>query len=262
MVVVAATYLLSQSLLLPYGNALRSLLPDGRIPVHDQIDHPIFRSLTKSVIVRSPLTVNVSDLADDSDFNEFVEDGENFDDGNTDDNVEQMENAEDNSIDLVTNRESHNGSETENLEDLIDTFVSDFVENGENSSAVELATEAKHGLQLEQPVKSNLIVLTSNASINDGSHKPRKSGDVKTTSPMVTPSTNITYVKPMASKASLSVSSVVLQNDHATTINISAMVDTIGEKRNRYEMPPEKVTSINEMNGILLQHRQSSRSMV
>lgn len=64
--IVAVTHLLFQSLLLPYGNALLSLLPDHDVPAYVKNDFPTVDSSTKSVMVRNPLTINASDLIDTS----------------------------------------------------------------------------------------------------------------------------------------------------------------------------------------------------
>lgn len=64
--IVAVTHLLFQSLLLPYGNALLSLLPDHDDPTYVKNEFPTVGSSTKPVMVRNPLTVNASDLIDPS----------------------------------------------------------------------------------------------------------------------------------------------------------------------------------------------------
>lgn len=59
--VVAVTYLLCQWLLLPYENALRTLLPQSQVPKQVPGSFLAVHSSTKSVMVRNPLTVNSSD---------------------------------------------------------------------------------------------------------------------------------------------------------------------------------------------------------
>lgn len=66
--VVAVTYLLFQWLLLPYENALRSLLPQSQVPKQVTGSFLAVHSSTKSVMVRNPLTVNSSDSIDPSRF--------------------------------------------------------------------------------------------------------------------------------------------------------------------------------------------------
>jgi hypothetical protein len=62
-VVVAVTYLLFQSLLLPYESAIRSLLPDNKVPVGDESSFVSVHSAAKSLMVRYPLMVNASELS-------------------------------------------------------------------------------------------------------------------------------------------------------------------------------------------------------
>lgn len=66
--IVAVTYLLFQWLLLPYEDALRSLLPQSRVPKQVTGSFLAVHSSTKSVMVRNPLTVNSSDSIDPSRF--------------------------------------------------------------------------------------------------------------------------------------------------------------------------------------------------
>ena len=73
---VAITYLLCQSLLLPYGNALLSLLPDRDVPIYDNFSSPTRQSSVRSFMVNKSLLSNASDLTDTSLFVEVVEDVE------------------------------------------------------------------------------------------------------------------------------------------------------------------------------------------
>lgn len=73
---VAITYLLCQSLLLPYGNALLSLLPDRDVPIYDSFSSPTRQSSVRSFMVNKSLLSNASDLTDTSLFVEVVEDVE------------------------------------------------------------------------------------------------------------------------------------------------------------------------------------------
>lgn len=250
--VVAATHILCQSLLLPYGNALRSFLADNRIPVSDQNNDPTLRSLTMFVVARNHLTVNASALGDELALDELVKDSQNFTGGNTDHDSEQKEKLQDNSTELVTSQEVYNGSTSEKFEDLDDGITSDFVEK-QKGSVLELAMEGKHGLQLEQIVKPNQTASMDNTTKNYVNQKP---------SSIITPSTNIIFLKPKESNPSSHISSIVLQNDLATTINISAMVDASGKKKMKCELPPKYVRTIQEMDSLLLRHRRSSRAMV
>lgn len=272
--VVAVTHLLFQSLLLPYGKALRSLLPDGEIPIHDENGLPTFKSFSKSVMVRNPLTVNASDLISDSVFKGSVEnDGDSKfgidtgDDtglrevvGDTKNGITSEGKGQDNPIELVTDREVDDDSIAENVEDLNDLSELESERIGENSSMVELAGTVKQSLLLEKIGQPNLEILSDGVPEQHTSQLAANIGGEKTLS-IVAPLTNITHLKTEVSNASSAVSSSVPKSDLATSVNIFATIGTPGKKKMRCNMPPKTITSIFEMNDILTRHRRSSRAM-
>lgn len=73
---VAMTYLLCQSLLLPYGNALLSLFPDQDVPIYDNFSSPTRQSSLRSLAVNESLPSNASDFTDISLSIEVVKDVE------------------------------------------------------------------------------------------------------------------------------------------------------------------------------------------
>ncbi|XP_031250643.1 probable glycosyltransferase At5g03795 [Pistacia vera] len=268
---LAVTHLLFQSLLLPYGKALQSLLPDAELPIHDESSQPTLKTLTKSAMVRNPLTVNASDETNDSVFREFVEDGDNYnldreighDSGlkgivrDLNDGFVFEGNGQDSSIELVTDREV----DDEDVEDLIGSSALDSAKNRENSSILELASEARHGLPLEQIVKLNREVSTANTQEQHTSQTAKNLEGPKTVSTTLTPFENITFLITKVSNASSFVSSVVPPSNPVTSKNVSALTGSPGKKKMRCLLPPKTVTSVNEMDHILMQRRRSSRAM-
>ncbi|XP_024033463.1 probable glycosyltransferase At5g03795 [Citrus sinensis] len=272
--VVAVTHLLFQSLLLPYGKALRSLMPDSEVGVHDESGLPALKSFSKSVMVRNPLTVNASDLMSDSVFKGSLEDDEDSKfgsdtgddsglrevDGDTNNGIVSEGKGQDNPIELVTDREVDDDSVAENVKDLNDLSELEIERIGENSATVEPAGEAKQSLPLKQIVQPNLEIVSDGVPEQHTSQSIANIGGEKTLS-IVSPLTNITHLKTEESNASSAARSAVPKSDIATSVNISALIGSPGKKKMRCNMPPKTVTSIFEMNDILMRHHRSSRAM-
>ncbi|KAL5835916.1 hypothetical protein ACOSQ4_015413 [Xanthoceras sorbifolium] len=264
--VVAVTHLLFQSLLLPYGKALRSLLPDEELSIRDENSQTNLKSLTKSVMVRNPLTVNDSDFTSYNAVDGFVKPSKDIEldsgvrvidvDAKNDSKFEEQ--GQDNFIELVTDREVDSDYTSGNVEDLDESFSLDGVKNGDNS-VLELASEARLGLPLEQILEPKGKVPREDSSEQHTSQMPKRFRDVETASSVVPQLANITYMRTEESNANSSVASVVLQTNLAK--NVSARIATPGKKKMKCELPPKSVTLINQMNSILVRHRRSSRAM-
>ncbi|KAI9192686.1 hypothetical protein LWI28_026542 [Acer negundo] len=266
---VAVTHLLFQSLLLPYGKALQSLLPDDEVSIRHEISQPNLKSLTNFVMVRNPLTVNDSDFTSFNKFDGFVKPGDNssagkdievdsgmkFIDIDTRNGSTFEEQGQDDFIDLVTDREVDSDSTSDNVEDFHKSFDVDSVNNGENSSILELAGEAKLGLPLEQILKPKGKFPTENILEQHTSQLPKGFGEAETASSAVP------QLRIKVSNANSSSDSVVLKTNLATSKNVSARIGTPGKKKMRCDTPPKSITLINEMDSILVRHRRSSRSM-
>ncbi|TXG61438.1 hypothetical protein EZV62_012801 [Acer yangbiense] len=257
---VAVTHLLFQSLLLPYGKALQSLLPDDEVSIRGEISHPNLKSLTNFVMVRNPLTVNDSDFTSFNKFDGFLKPGDNsngmkFIDIDTKNGSTFEEQVQDDFIELVTDRELDSDSTSDNVEDFHKSFAVDSVNNGENSSILELAGEAKLGLPLEQIVKPKGKFQTENILEQHTSQLPKGFGDAEISSSAVP------QLRTEVLNANSSSDSVVLKTNLATSKNVSARIGTPGKKKMRCDMPPKSITLINEMDSILMRHRRSSRSM-
>ncbi|XP_062149066.1 probable glycosyltransferase At5g03795 [Alnus glutinosa] len=272
--VVAVTYLLFQSLLLPYENALRSLLPDGEIPVRAESSFRAVHSVAKSVMVRNPLKVYASELSNDSMVVEVVKNegvrraiGEGGGLERKDSDVENGFASDvkglDNDFELFVDGNLDSDSPPyENVVHVSESLALEVVRNEENSSVLDEAGEGRLGVSLEQIVKPNNGVSVGKNPEENTSLKSENSKGVDTTiqsPPLAMPRTassiTITYLENVVSNASSS----ALQRDGATLKNDSVMMTSTGTKKMRCNMPPKSITSLYEMNRILLRHRRSMR---
>ncbi|XP_024446168.1 uncharacterized protein LOC7458784 [Populus trichocarpa] len=277
--VVAVTHTLFQFLLLPYGNALRSLFPNVNDSMYDKSSFAVIQSSKKSVMVRYPLTVDKSSLnnyfkfdgvlenADDS--NGGVEEG--HDDGtkkNTEDTDHDFSSEEgdmevlDDVIQLEVDRDLEDDFPSEDVKDRHETFASGGVKTEESNPVLKLANEARFNLPLERNVKSDHDIPTDNVLQQNKSQAHKEFEHVNSTLPVdsqaVASSTKATYLK---SNGSSSIGPAALKSDSAAAKNYSVVLAKPGKKKMRCEMPPKSVTLIDEMNSILVRHRRSSRSM-
>lgn len=331
--VVAITHLLFQSFLLPYGNALRSLLPgdEGSIANDKDVIFGILSSVN-SAMVRNPLTINASDTSTRNVvINGVLKDGNSSNVGGSAGNGgglmgdrREMENGfasegmeSDTRIKIAIDRNIDDDYASENAEDLneisvLDDIIRDqdnspleeVVEPGQlvsadkllendasqtpkefghvntssqtptlaspvvSSLAMESTDEAGHGFTLETVVKHAQEVSTSKLLETRTSQSPKELGHVNIASPsptlaspVVSSLVNKTYLRNSTKNAdSLGFSTSLLSN-HLTSKNNSAMIAKPGRKKVRCEMPPKSVTTIEEMNRILVWHRRSSRAM-
>lgn len=270
--VVAVTYLLFQSLLLPYENALRSLLPDGEIPVRAESSFLAVHSVVKSVMVRNPLTVNASELSNDLMVVEVVKNegvGRAIGDGGglegKDSDVENGfasdEKGLDNDFELFVDGNLNSGSTPyENVVHMNESLALEIVRNEENSSVLDETSEGRHGVSIEQIVKPNDVVSVGKSPGENTSPKSENSKGVDTTiqsPPLALPRTassiTITYLENVVSNASSS----ALERDGAALKNDSVMMTSTGKKKMRCNMPPKSITSLYEMNRMLVRHRRS-----
>lgn len=262
---VAVTYLLFQSLLLPFENALRSLLPEGEVPVRAESNLLAVHSVAKSVIVRNPLTVHMSEFNDSMSVgvakNEDV--GGAIGDGGR---SKGKDNDAERGFELVVYRNLNTGSPSENVVHMKESLES--VRNKGNSSFDE-ASEGRHSIPQEEILKlSDGVSMEKNPEENMR-FKTEKSNGVDTTTqsphlelPKKTSSITLTHLENVMSNATSSAGSSALQSDMVTLKNDSVMLTISGKKKMRCNMPPKSITYLHEMNSILVRHRASSRSMV
>lgn len=270
--VVAATQLLFQSFLLPYGNALRSLLPGHDVPTHVINNLPSVSSSFNSVIVHTPLTVNASDLID-PDMIFWREEGSNkFEAGDIgldaelkgNDRFEEInfaleEEGLHNTFGHAVDRDVNNNSPTKEVVDMNGSLASVSVKNQDGGSIVDNAHKDKQ----EQTVKPNVKASVGNILEVNLSRAKKSEGDFDSSfqpPPIVSSlaaSNNTILVRTLTSRENISFVSASQQSDLINSENQSAMMNIPERKKMRSEMPPKSRTSIHEMNHILLKHPRS-----
>ncbi|KAL5572598.1 hypothetical protein UlMin_022195 [Ulmus minor] len=280
-VLVAVTHLLFQSFLLPYGNALRSLLPDNDVPKIVRSEILDVRSPTKFVMVLNPLTVNASDLVDSSSTVMLGKEAEILNvGGELRNDIEIKEKGEYKEMSFALKHKEVNTSEH---------FVSGYVDKGslmkkavdkDESSELESIEERENGFTLEEvnnnrddfPVKRivepSIEITTENIIEENVSLSENKSDGGSSTPFLPSPlaaseaaSVNETSPKTLTFQESSFIKSVSEQSDLVTSKNLPATVTIPGKKKMRCNMPPKSVTTFDEMNHILARHRRSSRAM-
>ncbi|POO00853.1 Exostosin-like [Trema orientale] len=264
MVLVAFTHLLFQSFLLPYGKALRSMLPDNEVSRYAKYNVSTVRSSTKSVMVRNPLTVNASDLIDTSTSVELENDADSFDKGGElgfetekrgNDRFKEVSVTLENKgfvSQHVLDRFVDNSFPSKNsgVVNAISTLVS--IQNEESDAIMDKASKDRPGFPLKQIREPD---LAENISLS------LKKSDGGLDTPSAAASMNTTYLTTSTSSKSSSLASVSEQSDLVISKNHSAIASIPGRKKMRCEMPPKSITSFQEMNHILARHRAKSRSM-
>ncbi|XP_025012262.1 probable glycosyltransferase At5g03795 [Ricinus communis] len=269
---VAVTHILFQFLLLPYGNALRSLLPNSSDPIYDKSSFPIIQSSTKSVMVRNPLTVDTSSLSKDS---MLVKDaglvgGSGDLKRNREDTVNGFVSDDeelDNPIELAVDNDGFVSDEEDldnTIEFVVDRNVDDDFPDSNGTSTLQI-------IKIQESISSSLESITEAERDNEILISNIVSGD--TTLPQKELGhANISFKSPPAvaqalalpinvtnlrSSGNSSLGSAILKNSFATSKNVSAKPV---KKKMRCDMPPKSITLIHEMNQILVRHRRSSRA--
>lgn len=239
---VALTHLMLQSLLLPYGKALRSLLPNHQTS-EDNSFLPILSSSSKSSMVRNPLTVvNVPEVSKASVFVGVAKTSVKLNDGDDIHSTIELNAAEKPSNVSST---SGDGDNTESL-----------ALKGRNENIMfELGGDGT--IQLNVSKNKNMI--------SDGSLSFYQTNDDSPSfdSPIVTSPPNISFLDDMIlnemGSASSSNSSMSAKS---ASKNESLLIISPAKKKMRCDVPPKSVTTIEEMGRIYVRHQASSRSMV
>lgn len=282
-VVLAFTYLLFQSLLLPYEKAIRSLLPNDEVPIGGESSFLNIHSAAKSLMVRYPLMVNASEFSTDLMLVGVVKNEDNSaaggkigHGGGVNHKAIDIENGFASEVkgiydgrERVVDGNSNGGSPSEVFVYNNESLSLHSVKKQENISVLDEANEGRNGVSLEQFVKPNDGVsmnknIEANTSLasekyegTDTAIQPLPSAPPVTASPIT-----ITYLENVVSNATSSIGSAVRPGDGAISKNDSVMTNSTAKKELRCNMPPKLITSIYEMNHILVRHRASSRSRV
>ncbi|XP_022731392.1 probable glycosyltransferase At5g25310 [Durio zibethinus] len=137
-----------------------------------------------------------------------------------------------------------------------------------SSLTMESTDDAGNGFTLEQVVKHGQEVSTGKLLENKTSPTPKELGHVNIASqsptlasPVASLMVNKAYLRNSISNGGPSLQLTPMQSDHVPSKNNSPMIAKPERKRMKCEMPPKSVTTIDEMNRILLRHRRSSRAM-
>lgn len=291
-VVVAVTHLLFQSLLLPYGNALRSLFPDVNVQIHERNSLFVAQSSTKSTTFRNPLTIGALELKQgsllrnvDSSFASRRHEDPN--EGAASEKVKDPVNGnslESDANELVVDRNVDVGLVSEDREDPDESFVSDNVEGEERISddkAFESGVGEDPTIKLVVDKDSDGGFVSRNHDINESSASLNVHGQEKVPNIELKSQSRDSIVPEKVVKTDHETSTSMLlekktsqtpnagfrghnvsePNIFVNSRNNSAFVGKPGRKKMKCEMPPKSVTTIDEMNQILARHRRSSRAM-
>ncbi|XAR67039.1 Xylogalacturonan beta-1,3-xylosyltransferase [Bertholletia excelsa] len=154
---VALTHLLCQSLLLPYGNAIMSLLPGQELPLSNKVNLLSQSSSVKSAFVSNSVLYNASASVDTTPLLGSMKKAANHDTGKGIDHrsgqMEEKRNVEDISSldekDLENNKlvEDGNGDDDFSLEDLVDLDENSPVQD--YNSFLEKVKESRQSLSEE-----------------------------------------------------------------------------------------------------------------
>lgn len=281
-VVLAFTYLLFQSLLLPYEKAIRSLLPDDEVPIGGESSFLNIHSAAKSLMVHYPLLVNASEFSTDLMLVGVVKNEDNPDaggkighGGGVYHKAIDIENGFASEVkgiydgrERVVDGNLNGGSPSEVSVYNNESLALHNVKKQESISVLDEANEGRNGVSLEQFVKPNDgVSMSKNIEVNTSLASEKYEGidTIIQSLPLAPPVTaspiTITYLENVVSNATSSIGSAVRPGDVAISKNDSVMTNSTAKKELRCNMPPKLITSIYEMNRILVRHRASSRSM-
>lgn len=291
---VAITHILCQSLMLPYGNALLSLLPGDQSTAHEELKLKSEQSYAKSLIVDVPLYVNTSNATKEVLLLNGMKTGNSIEFGGI---ANEMANNVDmaNGTNAVSARisidtgldfvEDANLDNDMPFEEVIDADEIDPLGSDNKKGGFDLATsgETRHSLSIEQIVKSSNQILAdeiTGASVKtESGTTPSSSSSAPTEFPSVEDaSDNVTILASTVSTTAVSSPAgsengnqieelptnrkhALVQNDFSSSNNFSDLSQGPSEKKMKHEMPPTKITSFHEMEQLLVRHRARSRAM-
>ncbi|XP_019192583.1 PREDICTED: probable glycosyltransferase At3g07620 isoform X2 [Ipomoea nil] len=238
---VALTHLFCQTLMLPYGNALLSLLPDNTEIIHQKVSFSFKESSLKS---DEPVTVDGSSFANLSLLPTGVENtyrvktrvaGQIVDDGEKSSSI-LNEKSLDNDFDFVEDATLDNENLFEEMEADEELKVQSGI-NQEHGSVRPSEDETIENSNELSTVSTDPLV-SSRSSLSNLGISPRnlsKSGEQNLSLPN---SGNIVLLQP----------------------NVSTTTRNRARKKMRCEMPPKSVTSFSQMERLLVRNRARSRA--
>ncbi|PHT52093.1 hypothetical protein CQW23_06555 [Capsicum baccatum] len=292
-VLVALTHLFCQTLMLPYGNALRSLLPQSKILVAEKIS--LSNRESSSVVESAKVGESLSGtLSNFDDVHVLVHSLKTVDNGDVseDDEIDARVINEKDEVKLLSNRSVVKSLENdsdfvedaiiENDDDLFDDAVDmdeeTTIQNGVNhgsGSVLQKNYEPRRNLSLEQVVKPNgELSADSQLDANRNSVLNDTKAAHATNSSSVVASNHLDNLS-LATIADSNESSTgdltrllpnhgnhsLVQSDTHISGNELMMMNSTVKKKMRCMLPPKTVTSISQMESLLVRHRARSRSM-
>ncbi|XP_059276768.1 probable glycosyltransferase At3g07620 [Lycium ferocissimum] len=252
-VLVAVTHLFCQTLMLPYGNALRSLLSESKILLPEKIS----LSVTESPVVKK--SANVGDSLSNFDNAHVLIDRVK--------STDKVDAGEDGEIDEVKLRSIHSvGKALDNDSDFVedatienDNLFDEVVDMDEETAMLK-NDESKQDLSLEQVVKPN-GELSADSELD--ANRNSVLNDTKAAS-----LTNLSSVVASNHLDHLPVVTINERNFIYTDNNKSSTGDSTQllqrspvKKKMRCMLPPKTITSISQMERLLVRHRARSRAM-
>lgn len=283
-VLVAVTHLFCQSLMLPYGNALLSLLQDGMVPVQGKDMLSSTQGHLGLKMINGSSIINDSESADtilrlDGDGDNESRERDKTGESNVNADIKGLVNDPDDAIlddnfPLETDMDVE-GIEVENV-DLEDDDV----------FTLETRTKTRASLSLKQivdPITSILKKgvqninksLVSDTVVTTGSALPSplvQSRQVNSLISVTVPSNSTTsfsifnHSTPNISLFERQLEEFPNDGDlillpSENSVNVSTNISNPVKKKLKCLTPPKSITSVYEMNSLLLRHRRSSRAM-
>ncbi|KAK1365354.1 Exostosin domain-containing protein [Heracleum sosnowskyi] len=282
-VLVAVTHLFCQSLMLPYGNALLSLLQDGMVPVQGKDMLSSTQAHLGLEMINGSFIVNDSESAAtilrlDGDGDNEPRERDKTREGNMNSDIKGLVNATNDIVDdnfpLETDMDME-GIEVENVDLEDDVFTLETTTKSRASLSLKQIGEPitsilENGVQnLNKTLVSDTVVTTGNAlpsplvqltqvkSLIDVAF-PSNSTRRVSISNHSTP--NISLFEGQLEEFPNDGDLILLPSDNL--LNVSANISNNPvKKKMRCLTPPKTITSVSDMNRLLLRNRRSSRAM-
>ncbi|CAN4094406.1 unnamed protein product [Withania somnifera] len=283
-VLVAVTQLFCQTLMLPYGNALRSLLPENKILVPEKISLSIRESsVIESAKVGESLSGTLSNFDDVHVLVHHLKSVNNGDvsDGEINESVNEKDEVKLHSNHSVVKAPANDSDFVEDATIENDNLFDEVVDIDEETT-IQKNDESTRHLSLEQVVKPN-GELSANSELDANRNSvlnDTKAANATNSSSLVAsnrldhlPLVSIderNFIRTASNESSTGDSTQLLPNygKHSlaqsnTTVSINGimMTNSTVKKKMRCMLPPKTVTSISQMERLLVRHRARSRAM-
>lgn len=285
-VLVAITHIFCQSLMLPYGNALLSLLQDGMVPLQgkDMLSstqsHLEMKMIDGSSIVNDSESIGTIITRLDGDSENEPRGKDKTMEGNVNSDIEGLVNDTndtdytivDDNFPLDTDMDME-GIELENVDLEEDVFTLETTTKSRASLSLKQIAEP-FTLILEKGVQNINTSLVSDTVLATGSSLPSplvQSTQINSLINNTFPSNSTTGISIFNNSPNNTLFEgqieefpnngdlILLPSDNLG--NVSANTSHPVKKKMKCLTPPESITSVSQMNRLLLKHRRSSRAM-